>query len=129
MEVARDVRIGIVSLCSRRGQKRENLARITRYGEAAAARGCRLVLFPEFSVNGPWVSYDPEARVEDLVRQAEHIPGPATDHLTQHARRLGIAFSVGIAETGLVDGGCDAARLPRAINHLLPAACCLPQGG
>jgi predicted amidohydrolase len=60
------------------------------------------VLFPEFSVYGPWVTYDPEARLEDLVRQAEPIPGPTTGHLAEHARRLGIAFSVGMAEAGLM---------------------------
>jgi predicted amidohydrolase len=109
------MRIGAVTLCSRRGENERNLARIVRYGELAAERGCKLVLFPEFSVCGPWVSYDPEARPEDLVRQAEPVPGPATDYLVPHARRLGIAFCVGVAEAGLtarpfntavvVDGG------------------------
>lgn len=96
------MRIGVVSLCSRRGQNQENLARIVRYGEEAASRGCRLVLFPEFSVCGPWVTYDPDARLEDLVRQAEPIPGPTTEYLAEQARRLRIAFSVGMAEAGLM---------------------------
>ncbi len=95
------MRIGIVTLCARRGQKQENLKKIVRFGEQAAEQGCRLVLFPEYSVNGPWVTYDPEARAEDLRRDAEPIPGPATDLLTGHARRLGVAFCVGLAEKGL----------------------------
>jgi predicted amidohydrolase len=95
------MRIGAVTLCSRRGRNEENLARMVTYGERAAARGCRLVLFPEFSVCGPWVSYDPEAQLPDLIRQSEPVPGPTTDYLIPHARRLGIAFCVGVAEAGL----------------------------
>ncbi len=95
------MRIGAVTLCSRRGKNEENLARIVQFGEAAAARGCRLVLFPEFSVCGPWVSYDPDADGRELIRQSEPVPGPTTEVLVPHARRLGIAFCVGVAEAGL----------------------------
>jgi predicted amidohydrolase len=96
------MRIGIVTLCARRGRKRENLDKIVRFGEQAAERGCRLVAFPEYSVNGPWLTYDPEARFEDLRMDAEPIPGPATELLRDHARRLGIAFCAGLAERGLL---------------------------
>ena len=95
------MKLGIVTLCARRGQKEENLGKILRFGEQAAVEGCRLVVFPEFSVNGAWVSYDPEAKAEDLRLDAEPIPGPTTEVLAGHAGRLGIAFCVGLAEKGL----------------------------
>lgn len=88
-------------MLSVRGRNRSNLARIVRFAEQAAAAGCRLVLFPEFSVCGPWVSYDTSARPEQLMRQAECIPGPTTNFLTDHARRLSITFCIGVAERGL----------------------------
>ena len=50
------MKIGVVSLCARRGQKPENLEKIVRYGEEASECGCRLAIFPEYSVNGPWVT-------------------------------------------------------------------------
>ncbi|MSS73611.1 MAG: hypothetical protein EXS64_19290 [Candidatus Latescibacteria bacterium] len=95
------MRIGIVTLCARRGQKQENLKKIVRFGEQAAEQGCRLVVFPEYSVNGPWVTYDAGAQAADLRKDAEPIPGPTTDLLTEQARRLGLAFCVGLAEKGL----------------------------
>lgn len=95
------MRIGIVTLCARRGRKQENLEKIVRFGEEAAGRGCRLAAFPEYSVNGPWVTYDPEACVEDLRRDAEPIPGPTTELLAEHARRLRLVFCAGLAEKGL----------------------------
>lgn len=96
------MKIALVSLCARRGQKQQNLERILAFGESAAEAGCRLVVFPEYSVNGPWVTYDPEAKMEDLERDAESIPGPSTEILAACAQRLDIAFCVGLAEKGLV---------------------------
>ena len=89
------MRIGIVTLCARRGEKRENLKKIVHFGGHAAERGCRLVVFPEYSVNGPWVTYDPAARLQDLQADAEPIEGPTTDLLASYAEQLGIAFCVG----------------------------------
>ena len=99
------LRIGAVTMLSVRGCNRSNLRRIVWFAERAAAAGCRLVVYPEFSVCGPWVSYDPGARPDRLMRQAESIPGPTTDFLSLHAGRLDLIFCVGIAEKGL-------ARLP-----------------
>jgi predicted amidohydrolase len=77
------------------------LEKIVSFGEQAASQGCRLVVFPEYSVNGPWVSYDPGAQIEELRKDAEPIPGPTTEALAGHADRLGLAFCVGLAEQGL----------------------------
>jgi len=43
----------MVTLCSLRGRKAANLKKIETFAEQAAAAGCDLVLFPEFSVHGP----------------------------------------------------------------------------
>ena len=114
------MRIGAVTLCSRRGEKQANLDRIVCYGERAAERGCRLVIFPEFSVNGPWVTYDPDADLSVLERDAEPIPGPTTDRLTAEARRLDITFGVGIAERGLAPKPFNTYAIigPEGVLHL-----------
>lgn len=90
-----------MSLCSTRGENEANLRRIVGFVERAADQGCRLVVFPEFSVCGPWVSYDADADPDELSRQAEPVPGPSTEFLAGHARRLGVAICVGVAEAGL----------------------------
>lgn len=94
------VNIGIGTFCARRGKKEENLQKILDLAKQAADQNCQLVVSPEFSVNGPWVSYDPDATLEDLRENAEPIPGPTTDRLTAEAARLGIALCVGLAEQG-----------------------------
>ena len=95
------MRIGLVTLCSLRGQIDANLQKIEAFTQQAAAQGCDLVLFPEFSVHGPWVTYDPNAHPADLERQAEPIPGPVTERLTQIAATHDLAIGAGIAERGL----------------------------
>ncbi len=95
------MRIGLVTLCSPRGERDRNLEKILEFGKQASDKGCQLVLFPEYSVNGGWVTYDAEARLADLQRQAEPIPGPTTEIIAEAARDLGLAFGVGIAERGL----------------------------
>ena len=95
------MRIGLVTLCSLRGQTDANLKKIETFTQQAAAARCDLVLFPEFSVHGPWVTYDPDADPAELQRQAEPIPGPSTQRLTHIAATHGLAIGAGIAERGL----------------------------
>ena len=102
------MRIGMVTLCSLRGQTDANLEKIEAFAEQAAADGCKLVLFPEFSVNGPWVTYDSDADAEELAKQSEPIPGPATERLARIAERCGLAIGAGIAERGLAPKAFNA---------------------
>ena len=95
------MRIGMVTLCSLRGQMDANLEKMEAFAEQAAAAGCDLVLFPEFSVHGPWVTYDADADPAELERQSEPIPGPTTRRLTRIAASRGLAIGAGIAERGL----------------------------
>ena len=95
------MRIGMVTLCSLRGQMDANLEKIEAFAEQAAAAGCDLVLFPEFSVHGPWVTYDADADPAELERQSEPISGPTTERLARIAASRGLAIGAGIAERGL----------------------------
>ena len=95
------MRLGLVTLCALRGQRDRNIEKILSFAKDAADQGCQLVLFPEYSVHGPWVTYDPESDLADLREQSEPIPGPSTDRLTSAARDLGLALGVGLAERGL----------------------------
>ena len=95
------MRIGMVTLCSLRGRRDANLEKIEEFAERAAAVGCDLALFPEFSVHGPWVTYDADADAAELESQSEPIPGPSTERLTRVAARFGLAIGAGIAERGL----------------------------
>ena len=97
------MRLGLQTFSSPRGAKALNVDRIISFAEIAQERRCDLIAFPEFSVNGPWVTYDPSAKLEDLLTDAEAIPGPTTNFLQQEARRIGIALGVGIAELGLAE--------------------------
>ncbi len=95
------MRLGLVTLCPLRGQRDRNVEKILAFGREAANQACQLILFPEYSVHGAWVTYDPEAELADLRQQAEPIPGPSTELLTRAAGDLGLAFGVGLAERGL----------------------------
>ena len=61
------MRLGLQTFCAHRGKKPDNVDRIVRFAENARDAGCDLIAFPEFSVNGPWVTYDPDARLADLL--------------------------------------------------------------
>lgn len=95
------MRLGLYTFSSQRGQKSDNIRRIIACARTARNAGCHFVAFPEFSVNGPWVTYDPDADLQDLLGDAEPIPGPTTDRLQREAQRIDIALGVGIAERGL----------------------------
>jgi deaminated glutathione amidase len=69
-----------------------NLAEITRLAELAAARGARLVVFPEYS------SYFTPEPGWDWQAAAEAVGGPFTDHLATIADRLGVHLVAGMIE-------------------------------
>lgn len=70
-----------------------NLATIERLTREAASNGARLILFPECALTGyGYVSAD-EAR-ED----AETLPGPTTEHMTQVAAELDMHVVFGMVE-------------------------------
>jgi predicted amidohydrolase len=93
----RDVRVASVQMESAPGDKDENLRRIRRFAEQAAARGAELVLCPECCVTGYW--FLRHLTVPQLAALAEPVPGgPTSEHLLALARRLGISVGAGLVE-------------------------------
>jgi predicted amidohydrolase len=90
---AERVTIAGVQMDCRIGEKNANLAAMERFARQAAARGARLVVFPECALTGYCFEEAAEAR-----RQAETVPGPATEALGRLCRELGIWITFGLIE-------------------------------
>lgn len=71
----------------------KNLAYCLRSLDDAAARGARLVVFPEMSLTG----YIFESRNE-VMSVAETVPGPVTEKLSRRCASLDVYAAVGLAE-------------------------------
>ena len=89
-------RICLVQMNSAGGDKTANLARIETFAAAAAARGARIICFPELSISG-YETRHPQ-------KPAETIPGDATRRVLQMAVDHRIVILAGLIEK-------DAARL------------------
>jgi predicted amidohydrolase len=87
------VAIAGVQMDCRIGDKTRNLMAMERWARAAAARGARLVAFPECALTG----YCFEDRAE-AAALAEPVPGPATEAVGRLARELGILVVFGLIE-------------------------------
>ena len=76
----------------------EVVERLLALLEAAAAQGCRLVVFPELTLTTffPRYFYRDQREVDRWFETA--VPGPETGPLFEAASRLGIAFHLGFAE-------------------------------
>ena len=81
-----------------RGDDRaDTIARMVAHLEAAAARDCDLVVFPELALT----TFFPRWLMEDDEVEAwfeDEVPGPDTQGLFDAAKRLGLAMSFGYAE-------------------------------
>ena len=73
------------------GDVEANLKHFTQFIEQAAAKGARLICFPELAL----VSYSTH---KDVLLHAEKIPGPTTTKLETIARRFDVYISAGMAE-------------------------------
>lgn len=80
------------------GQKESNLKRIIDYIEACSNKGSRLIIFPEMALTG----YDDEEEKtfseKMQFKLAETIPGPATDLISQAAKKWDAYVVVGMPE-------------------------------
>jgi predicted amidohydrolase len=88
---AKSLTVAVVSPRCVFGDVRENLNHFASLIEEAAAKGARLVCFPELALT----SYSTDAAI---LQSAEEIPGPVTKELESLAKRLGVYISVGMAE-------------------------------
>lgn len=79
------------------GDKEANFAKIERFTAEAAARGARLVLFPEGCIAGYW--FVRNLTVEQLAALAERVPdGASTQRLAALAKQHGITIGAGLFE-------------------------------
>ncbi|MCE8044409.1 amidohydrolase [Halomonas daqingensis] len=79
--------------------KPRNITELSRLIEEAVAAGARLVVTPEMGLTG-YCWYDRE----EVASEVEPVPGPATEHFTALATRLGCYIVLGLAEVDLVTG-------------------------
>lgn len=98
-----------VQMDVRLGDPAANLEAMRGHLSAAAARGARLVVFPECALTGYGVATRAEAE-----RLAEPVPGPATGALAAECARLGVFAAFGLLER-------DGARLFNACALVGPA--------
>ncbi|MCK9540593.1 MAG: carbon-nitrogen hydrolase family protein [Novosphingobium sp.] len=83
------------------GDKAANLGRILALAREAAARGAKIVLFPETALTG--YNHDGKS-VAMHEANAETVPGPAAEALADCARELGIWLTVGLPERDAATG-------------------------
>ena len=88
---ARTLRIAIVQMHSLNHDIDGNLQRATKFSEQGAARGARLVLFPEFMATGSYLSFD-------TWDSAEPSNGKTVQWLKSTSRRLRIYLGAGFFE-------------------------------
>lgn len=100
------IRVGIIQMNSKPFDKAYNIRQAEELIRQAAARGAKIVLTPEASVQGyprvdlrPGESFDDPKLVSErkrILAAAEKIPGPATRRFSKLARQLGIWIIFGI---------------------------------
>lgn len=87
--------------------KRENLRRFLEVIDAAAERGADLLVLPEMGLQG-YADFAFGLGLQEMseqkryyFREAETIPGPATERIEEAARRHGMFIQFGLAESAL----------------------------
>jgi predicted amidohydrolase len=92
-----DIRVASVQMESAAGDKAANFAKVERFTAEAAARGARLVLFPECCLTGYWFLRN--LTVPQLSSLAERVPdGDACHRLAELAARHGVSVGAGLVE-------------------------------
>jgi len=87
--------------------KSVNLRKIDAFIEDAAARGARLIVFPEQVLQGCIWSLSHEMTPEEWLchrQAAEPIPGPSVDWLAERAARYNAVIVIGMTERQMVRG-------------------------
>lgn len=91
------IRVASVQFESAPGDKEANFRKIEAFTAEAAAKGVKLVVFPEGCISGYW--FVRNLTVEQLGALAEPIPsGPSTQRLVAIARRHGVTVGAGLFE-------------------------------
>ena len=91
------LRVASVQMESTASDKTANFAKIEQLATEAAARGARLVIFPECCITGYW--FIRNLSVEQLAALAEPVlAGPSSQRLIALAQRLGLSIGAGLVE-------------------------------
>jgi len=98
------VRVAAVQIAPNLDSGERTLARVLAAADEAAAKGARLIVFPETFV--PWYPYfsfvlPPVLSGGEHLRLYDHavvVPGPVTDEVAAAARRLGVVVVLGVNE-------------------------------
>lgn len=100
------VRVAAIQCPSVMGQTAENVRNLTNLVRQAAARGAKIVVLPECSVQGyldptTWTSWSTtNTATMPVDKVAEPVPGPSTALFGRLARELAIYLCVGLIERG-----------------------------
>jgi predicted amidohydrolase len=86
----KDTRIALVQMNARFAQTENNLRKMECFTRKAAGKQAEIICFPELCVQG--YSRDKSAAT------AQPVPGPASEHIVDMARRFNIVVLAGLAE-------------------------------
>jgi beta-ureidopropionase len=113
--------------------KQDNIARGVKALATAAARGARLVVFPELA----FTRFLPQHPASgDVLGLAEPVPGPTTDLFSKYARELGVVVVLNLFErdgaaaydtSPVIDADGSLAGKTRMV-HVIDAPCFHEQG-
>lgn len=113
------VTIAVVDFRPAWGEKEKNLERIAGYVEAAGKRGADIVVLPEIALHGGVDELTQPILEEKMHRkQAETIPGPASEMIAEITKKYGMYAFFGMAER-------DAMNSSKVYNSV---AICGPEG-
>jgi len=114
----RNVRVASVQMEHAPGDKAANLAKVSRFTQAAADLGCEAVIFPECCLTGYW--FLRHLSREELAALAEPVPsGPSSEALVKLGREHGMTVGAGLVEVD-AEGklyNCYVVALPDGTVH------------
>lgn len=94
----RKVKVALGQLQAIQGDTKENLGKMLKYIDQAAAQGADIVCFPELAYTGYFLES------EELQRLAEPVDGPFVQTLRKAAKSRGIHIIAGYAESVHIPG-------------------------
>ncbi len=112
------VKVSTVSFHAKWGDKKCNLNRMKGFIEEAAKEGSKIIVFPEMALTGYDDEEDKPLKEKMQYREAETIPGEASDEIAALTKKLGVYVAFGMPE-----------RDPEDFEKLYNSACvCGPNG-
>ncbi len=93
----KDIRVAAVQFEHKAADKRANLAKLSRFVEAAASRNIEIIVFPECCITGYW--FLRKLSRDELLALAEPLfDGPSSQELSAMAKQHNITIGAGLLE-------------------------------